>query len=184
MKKINLSLLILFLFVYPTAAIGESIGTDSLINEIRIGIMQHDVATRAKKHEDGHDFNSEFFFRSPSAKLMSLLGSPRPSVGISVNNRNDTSQFYTGLNWDVRFIDRLFLSVGVGGAIHNGALQSTDPERQRLGSRALFRAAVAAGFNFNKRMNLSVLFDHVSNGRLAYPNNGLEKLGVQFGYSY
>lgn len=91
---------------------------------------------------------------------------------------------YTGLNWDLRFFDPLFFSLGLGGAIHNGELQTSDPERQRLGSRALFRAALAAGIKFNKRMNVSVLFDHVSNGRLAYPNNGLEKLGVQFGYTY
>lgn len=146
--------------------------------------MEHDVATRSTKHEDGNDFNSEFFFRSPSLRLIEVLGSPRPSFGLSVNNNSNTSIMYAGMNWDLRAFDLLFLSVGFGGALHDGELQSSDPERQRLGSRALFRAALAAGFKFNKRMNVSVLFDHVSNGRLAYPNNGLEKLGIQFGYTY
>ena len=184
MKIVALLLYSLIFLVCPNGVRSESVSTDALINEIRIGIMKHDVATRAQKHEDGQDFNSEFFFRAPRARLMELIGSPRPSIGISINNKNDTSQFYTGLNWDVRFVDRLFFSVGLGGAVHNGELQSSDPERQRLGSRALFRAAIAAGINFNQRMNVSVLFDHVSNGRLAYPNNGLEKLGIQFGYTY
>ncbi|MGA6925117.1 MAG: acyloxyacyl hydrolase, partial [Desulfosarcina sp.] len=157
---------------------------DPLINEIRIGVMAHDVATRANKHEDGSDLNGEFFFRSPSADFIRFIGSPRPSIGISVNHKNDTSQLYSGLNWDVRFIDRLFLSFGLGGAIHNGELQSTDPDSQRLGSRALFRVAVATGVNINKRLNVSAMFDHVSNGRLAYPNNGLEKFGIQFGFTY
>ncbi len=169
--------------VCPGVAWSES-PRESVINEIRIGIMAHDVATRANKHESGQDFNSEFFFRPFSAQMMDYLGSPRPSVGIAVNNRNQTSQFYSGLNWDARFVDRLFLSLGLGGSVHNGALESTDPEEQRLGSRVLFRFALAAGFKFNERMNVSALFDHCSNGRLAYPNNGMEKLGIQFGFTY
>lgn len=184
MKIVSLILYVMIFFVCPDVVQSESVSSDSLINEIRVGIMEHDVATRVNKHEDGHDFNSEFFFRSPSFSLIEVLGSPRPSIGISINNKNDTSQFYTGLNWDLRAFDLLFLSVGLGGAVHNGELQSSDPERQRLGSRALFRAAIAAGINFNKRMNVSVLFDHVSNGHTAAPNNGLEKLGIQFGYTY
>ena len=184
MKIITLLLYLMIFLVCPNVVKSESVSTDALINEIRVGIMKHDVATNAQQHEDGQDFNSEFFFRAPRASLMELMGSPRPSLGLSVNNSKNTSQFYTGLNWDVKFFDLLFLSFGVGGAVHNGELQSSDPDRQRLGSRALFRAAIAAGFKFNKRMNVSVLFDHVSNGRLAYPNNGLEKLGIQFGYTY
>ena len=133
---------------------------------------------------EGKDFNSEFFFRSPDYKLMRYIASPRPSVGLSINSNNNTSQLYAGLNWDVTFLDRLFFSLGLGGAVHNGELQSIDPDEQRLGSRALFRFGLAAGFNFSKRMNISALFDHCSNGQTAYPNNGMEKLGIQFGYTY
>jgi lipid A 3-O-deacylase len=168
----------------PIVANAESFQKNSPINEIRVGIMEHDVATRANKHESGQDFNSEFFFRSPNLKLLRRVGSPRPSLGISINSNNDTSQLYTGLNWDVTFFDRSFVSIGLGGSVHNGELQSTDPDRQRLGSRALFRAAIAAGFNITSKLNVSAMFDHVSNGRTAYPNNGLEKFGIQFGFSY
>ena len=179
-----LVLLAILFLSHPLAARCETTSRNALINEVRVGIMQHDVATRANKHEGGQDFNGEFFFRSPALKLMRLVGSPRPSVGLSINNNSNTSQLYTGLNWDVNFLERLFLSVGLGGSIHNGELQSADPDRQRLGSRALFRAALAAGFNINANLNVSAMFDHVSNGRLAYPNNGLEKFGIQFGFFY
>lgn len=184
MKIVHSTLYILIYLICPNAALGESRRPDPIINEIRIGIMEHDVATRSTKHEDGNDFNSEFFFRSPSVRLLEVLGSPRPSFGFSVNNNRNTSIMYAGMNWDLRAFDLLFLSVGLGGALHDGELQSSDPERQRLGSRALFRGALAAGFTFNKRMNVSVLFDHISNGHTAVPNNGLEKLGIQFGYTF
>ncbi|MFO7716738.1 acyloxyacyl hydrolase [Desulfosarcina sp.] len=184
MKIVNLTLCILIYLIWPIAALSESRRPDSIINEIRIGIMEHDVATRSTKHEDGNDFTSEFFFRSPGIRFLEVLGSPRPSIGFSVNNNSNTNMMYAGLNWDLRAFELLFLSVGLGGAFHDGELQSSDPERQRLGSRALFRAALAAGFKFNKRGNVSVLFDHVSNGHMAYPNNGLEKLGLQFGFTY
>jgi lipid A 3-O-deacylase len=184
LKTYSLILLLVLNLGYPTAALSGSPHTDPLINEIRVGIMEHDVATRANKHEGGQDLNGEFFFRSPDLKLLRMVGSPRPSLGISINSNEDTSQLYTGLNWDLIFFERSFLSIGLGGSVHNGELQSTDPDRQRLGSRALFRAAIAAGFNINSKLNVSAIFDHVSNGRTAYPNNGLEKFGIQFGFSY
>ena len=183
MKTTCAHLLLILALVCPGAAWSES-HPQRLISEIRVGIMAHDVATRVNKHESGQDFNGELFFRPFSAQLMEYLGSPRPSVGIAVNNHNQTSQFYSGLNWQARFLHRLFFSLGLGGSIHNGELQSTDPEAQRLGSRVLFRLALAAGFTLNERMNVSALFDHCSNGHLAYPNNGLEKLGIQFGFTY
>jgi lipid A 3-O-deacylase len=183
-KIFKLSLFILFGIFCADIAHCESLRSEALINEVRVGIMAHDVATRSTKHEDGSDFNGEFYFRSPAVKLLRLLGSPRPSIGFSVNNNNGTSQLYSAINWGMEFTDRLFVNVGLGGTVHNGALQSTDPDRQRLGSRTLFRFAIAAGFNINKKMNVSAMFDHASNGRLAYPNNALEKFGVQFGFTY
>ena len=184
MNRIFLVLITTLVLAYPGVAISESSGKDPLVNEIRIGIMEHDVASRSTKHEDGQDFNSEFFFRSPSYRWVRFLGSPRPSAGLSINSNENTSLLYAGLNWDVRFIERLFFTLGLGGAIHDGELQSTDPDEQRLGSRALFRIGLAAGFNFSERMNISALFNHCSNGHTAYPNNGMEQLGVQFGYTY
>jgi lipid A 3-O-deacylase len=184
MRKYSFFFIFSCYLLLPIIASAESFHKNSLISEIRVGIMEHDVATRANKHEDGQDLNSEFFFRSPDLKVLRVVGSPRPSLGISINSNNDTSQLYTGLNWDVIFFDRSFVSIGLGGSLHNGELQSTDPDRQRLGSRALFRAAIAAGFNINSNLSVSAMFDHVSNGRTAYPNNGLEKFGIQFGFSY
>lgn len=184
MKKYSLFLVFFYCLFLPIVASAESIQKNPLIDEIRVGIMKHDMATRSTKHESGQDFNSEFFFRSPDFKLLRIVGSPRPSMGLSINNNNDTSQFYAGLNWDVVFFERSFLSLGLGGSVHNGELQSTDPDQQRLGSRALFRAAIAAGFNIGSKWNVSAMFDHVSNGHTAYPNNGLEKFGIQLGFTY
>lgn len=184
MKIVKLSLLILLGLFFAEIAQCESLHSDALVTEVRIGLMAHDVATRSTKHEDGSDFNGEFYFHSPTLRLLRLIGSPRPSIGFSVNNNNGTSQLYSALNWDVKFAERLFFSVGLGGTVHDGELQSTDPDRQRLGSRALFRFAIAAGFKINKRINVSAMFDHASNGHLSYPNNGLEKFGLLLGYTY
>lgn len=53
--------------------------------------------------------------------------------------------------------------------------------RKELGARNLFRIPVEAGFALHDRLRISLLFDHISNGYLAWPNEGLDTLGFRIG---
>ncbi len=154
----------------------------SYFSEMRIGILQHDFASRVKKHESGTDINLDIFLDSPHNKLFRMMKYPRPLLGVSAHSENQTHQFYFGLTWDWEPIKVVFVNIGGGGAIHTGELQTKDPDRQRLGSRTLFRFALSLGYKISNTLNISIFYDHMSNGHTAYPNNGLEKVGLQFGY--
>ena len=41
-----------------------------------------------------------------------------------------------------------------------------------------------AGWRFDEHNSLSVYFDHISNGNTADVNEGLDDLGVRYGYRF
>lgn len=59
---------------------------------------------------------------------------------------------------------------------------TVDHFHKELGSRNLFRIPFEIGFALNDRLRISIMFDHVSNAYLAQPNEGLDTLGVRFGF--
>lgn len=156
--------------------------SSNVLSEFRVGIMKHDVAIRSNDREDGQDMNLELQFLTP--RLLRYVGSPRPILGGAVNNQNNTSQIYGGLLWEWKPLRKTFLNLGLGGAVHDAEIRSKDPDTKRFATRALFRYAITAGFQINKNYNISAMFDHISNGNTAFPNNSLEKFGVQIGYKY
>jgi lipid A 3-O-deacylase len=151
------------------------------LSEIRTGISKHDAKS---KHEDGFDINADLYFKSPDNAFFKAIFSPRPIIGISIHSEGITHQLYTGLTWNIDLSQDVFITLGVGGGVHTGELESDDPDELRLGSRALFRYSGSLGFRLNECWNLSVYYDHMSNAALADPNNGLDKIGVQLGYNF
>lgn len=153
-----------------------------VLSEFRIGVMKHDVAVRSRSREEGQDINLELHF--PPWRLFRHIGSPHPTMGGALNNESQTSQIYGGLTWKWKPLPKTFLNLGLGGAVHDAELKSEDPDTKRFATRALFRYAFVAGYQYSKKYNISLMFDHISNGGTAYPNNSVEKLGVQIGYTY
>jgi hypothetical protein len=151
------------------------------LSEIRAGISKHDAKS---KHEDGFDINTDIYFKSPDNAFFKAIFSPRPLVGISIHSEGITHQLYTGLTWNIDLSKELFITLGLGGGVHTGELESNDPDKLRLGSRALFRYSGSLGFRLNEFWNISVYYDHMSNASLADSNNGLDKIGVQLGYNF
>lgn len=146
--------------------------------------MAHDVGGlwSHSRAEGGVDINAEIVFKRPSLKL--LAGSVYPNIGVSINNQGGTSKFYGGLLWEFLFENGLFANTGVGLAIHNGQLESDDANNKQLGSRILFRIPIEFGFTIYERHRLSIMFDHISNAYLASPNEGLDTLGVRYGFQF
>lgn len=152
------------------------------IDELRLGLLAHDIGFLGHGKEEGGDANVEVLFKSPA--FLDALWAPRPHVGLSVNSAGDTSQLYAGLTWSVEPFERVFVEFSLGGTVHDGELDSAALDRKQLGSRLLFRESLSLGFRLDRRNSLSIIFDHESNARLARHNEGLNNLGVRWGYRF
>ena len=167
--------------VVPAAA---EPGPDGWLHEIRIGVLAHDVDGLWSnfKREDGTDYNAELVF-SPSWQLWN--GTVRPNVGVSINDGNDTSKLYAGALWERVWSSGLFFDIGLGAAVHDGETDEQDrPDKKELGSSVLFRVSFEAGVAIGAHHRLSLMFDHISNAYLADPNDGLDTLGLRYGYLF
>jgi lipid A 3-O-deacylase len=176
------------------ALVGAGIASPALakggiVDEIRLGVLWHDVGVFGTSKERGADLNAELRFVSPA--FLEPLLSPRPHLGVSVNTDGDTDQAYAGLTWTFTLfrqllnpVDSLFLDASLGGAVHDGKLSTRDPHRKNLGSRFLFRESLEIGYRFTPAQSVSVILDHISNADLASRNEGLDNLGLRYGLKF
>lgn len=165
----------ILLALAPVPALAE-------VSELRLGVFDHDVSFLGHGKESGADLNAEVLFRSPA--FLEAIWAPRPHLGISVNTAGDTSQAYAGLTWTYEPIKWLFIDFSLGGTIHDGKLSYSGLDRKELGSRVLFRESLSLGFRIDERNSISIAFDHESNANLASQNEGLNNLGIRWGYRF
>ena len=170
-----------FIFLVSVLMMPIVIHAEPLIREVRIGILDHDVdgLWSGSSYEEGTDFNAEVVFY-PSWSFWG--GAVRPNLGITLNDSGDTSKVYGGGLWEYSWGNGFFVGIGGGIAIHNGETDDTDKaNKKQLGSPVLFRITFETGFTMAKRHRISLMFDHISNGYLAEPNEGLDTLGIRYG---
>ncbi len=153
-----------------------------IFSEVRGGVLAHDFGPFSHRKEEGVDINAEVLFTSPN--FMDIIWSPRPTLGGSFNASGDTSQGYLGLTWEWDFLEQGFVSFFLGGAIHNGEKNANTPGKKDLGCRVLFREGIDLGWRFAGNHALMVHFDHISNAKLCDENEGLESLGLRYGYRF
>ena len=151
--------------------------------EFRGGLLAHDVPGlwAGFRLESGVDINAEFLF---GTGLPILGGRVRPAIGASVNTEGYTSRGYADLRWEIEGPSGIFFGLGLGAAVHNGLLDPTDPDRKALGSRILFHIPIEIGLRLDARQSISVYFEHMSNGFLVDSNEGLDAIGVRYGYRF
>lgn len=175
------SITCLFFFSLLPVLLPKVTHAEPVIRELRIGVLDHDVdgLWSGSSQEEGTDFNAELVF-SPSWPLWG--GEVRPNLGITVNDSGDTSKVYGGGLWEYSWDNGFFVVIGGGLAVHNGETDDANEiNKKQLGSPVLFRVSFETGFTMAKRHRFSVMFDHVSNGYLADPNDGLDTLGIRYG---
>ena len=68
--------------------------------------------------------------------------------------------------------------------VHDGLLDPTDPDKKALGSRILFHIPIEIGLRLDDRRSISVYFEHMSNAFLVDSNEGLDSIGVRYGYKF
>ena len=80
--------------------------------------------------------------------------------------------------------DRLYFDASLGGAVHDGHIDTQRLDRKALGSRVLFRESVEIGYGWNASQSISFMFDHISNANLGRRNEGLDTYGVRYGQKF
>jgi lipid A 3-O-deacylase len=180
-----------FIFIYGMATpsvqaqdSSEKACIPEIFYGIRIGLLAHDVGGlwSHSRAEGGVDVNAEIVFNRPGLKLWQ--GFILPNMGVSINSQHDTNKVYGGLLWEFVFDNGFFVNSGGGLATHNGHLESDDSNKKQLGSRVLFRVPIEFGFTIQERHRISILFDHMSNAYLASPNEGMDTIGVRYGFQF
>lgn len=151
------------------------------VNEVRGGLYAHDLAGPAHE-EDAIDLNGEILFDSPD--FLSWAFAPRPRLGATVNTRGDTSLAYLDLGWTIDFTEVLFLDFSVGGAVHDGELDTNARNENNYGCRANFHESISLGYRVSPAWSIMVTAEHMSNAWLCDPNDGLTNVGARIGYSF
>ncbi len=156
---------------------------DGALYEVKAGVLAHDVdgLWSGTSRESGIDGNLEVTF-APSLPL--LGGAVRPALGVSVNSAGDTSKVYGDARWEIDLGETLWFATGIGAAVHNGERERVRNDKKALGSQLLFHFPIELGLRLDAHNSVSLFFDHVSNAWLASPNEGMDTLGVRYGYRF
>jgi lipid A 3-O-deacylase len=184
MRASQTSVAALALLTASLATSAPAIAAGSLISEVKIGILDHDTPdlwSGFRAEENAADINIEVLL-SPSALL--LGGVIRTAIGASINTGGQTSHAYLDARWQYDTPAGIFFGVGLGGAIHDGDLDGGDPGRKALGSRLLFHIPLEVGYHFDAHNSFSVYFEHISNGYTSDANEGMDRIGVRYGYEF
>lgn len=185
-------------FLLTALAAAPPASAQSILSELRVGVLAHDVPILGDQREHGVDINGELRFVSPIpdrwvadvSPVWRWMLDPRPNIGIEANTSGYTSQAYFGLTWTAvlwrgAFLpqDHIDFDISFGPAFNNGHTSATNT-RASVGSNVLFHPSLELVYWFAPRANVSVYFDHSSNAGLATNNAGLDDLGVRLGWAF
>ena len=157
---------------------------DDLLYALKLGVLAHDVPdlwSGFQLEQDAADINIEAQF---AAAWALPWGAIRPVIGGTINTRGDTSHSYIDARWQADGPANLFFGLGLGAAIHDGELEPVDPHEKALGSRVLFHIPAELGVHLDAHNDFSVYFEHTSNANTQDYNEGLDRIGVRYGYRF
>jgi len=153
-----------------------------ILSEVRFGLMVHDIGPFSSNEEGGLNSNVELLFVSPD--ILDVIWSPRPHAGFSINSEGHTSQVYAGLTWEWPFWGNWFANFSLGGSVNNGKTTTDRLDRKELGCHLLFRESAELGYRFGGRHSISGLLDHISNANICDKNEGIDTVGLRYGYRF
>jgi len=160
-----------------------------LIDEVKVGVLAHDIGFLTHHVEGGADLNLEVLFPAPD--LLNIIGSPRPHIGADINTAGNTAMvFRPDLGWTLLpslFGGAVFANGSLGGAVHDGSRV----RKRRLPARPQ-AAGVGRAVPRERRARLpdnadgqrSAILDHISNANLAPRNAGITSAGARLGFRF
>jgi len=165
-------------------AAAEPALADGLFHELKFGVLDHDTPdlwSGFRAEPDSVALNFEALF---SPYFAFLGGTVRPALGASINTEGETSNVYLDARYQYEFQNGFFVGLGVGGTVHDGQLTLKDWNQKALGSRVLFHIPLEIGYRIDAHNSISAYFEHMSNAYTVDPNEGLDRLGVRYGYRF
>ena len=167
------------------AVLGQSgARADEIVHEFKFGTLSHDVPglwSGFRREKASVDINIEAQLK-PSFAL--LGGTVRPALGGTINTEGQTSHMYADAKWTFVQPSGIFFTAGIGAAMHDGMWNKSDPHSKALGSMALFHIPIEIGYQIDRRNSVSIYFEHTSNGNSQAYNEGLDRIGIRYGYVY
>jgi lipid A 3-O-deacylase len=182
--KIRLSSAAMIAALLSCVGIAAPAAAEGFIHELKIGVLSHDVPdlwSRFRRETESVDINLEAQL-SPSMQL--FFGTLRPAIGGNINTDGQTSNAYIDARWTYEATSGIFLGVGLGATLHDGNTGKTDPDRKALGSSLLFHIPLEVGYRLDVHNSISAYFDHMSNGYTQRYNEGMDRLGIRYGYRF
>jgi len=183
------------------AAVPALADDDGILTDLKLGVLDHDVAILGGHTESGADINAEALFHTfiPDSAVDGIspalrwLLQPAEHIGVDGNTSGYTSQLYFGLTWTANLDTggllwpnhAVYFAFGFGPAFNNGHVYAPDTSPHlSLGSNVLFHEYLELGYRITPHVSLSVYFDHSSNAGLARYNAGLDNLGMRVGWHF
>lgn len=163
-----------------------AVHAEGLVREIRGGVLAHDVSNLRSGFRTENDAVAINIEALLSSSFRLLGGTIRPAIGASIATEGGTSNAYLDARWEFETPTGIFFSLGLGGTVHNGETKLLAPNQtdKALGSRLLFHIPVEIGYRFDRHNSLSIYFEHMSNAGTRDENEGLDRLGVRYGYRF
>lgn len=151
--------------------------------ELRLGLLAHDVLGNESGTADlAASLLVPLPFR-PEGSLAALV--PRLEIGGVLSPTRRTSILLAGANWQFDLTTRLFLDLGLGLSLHDGA---TGPggggQQAAMGCRFAFREAIGLGYRLGSGWSVIAGVEHYSNAGLCDRNRGLTHAGARLGYAF
>ncbi|HML27853.1 MAG TPA: acyloxyacyl hydrolase [Hyphomicrobium sp.] len=175
-------------FVAAMTLVAASTGAcaDDMLYALKIGALAHDVPglwSGFQVEKNAVDINIEAQFNAAWALPW---GAIRPVIGGSINTRGQTSDGYIDARWQGDCPSGLFFGLGLGAAFHDGEIggAGADPDRKWLGSRVLFHIPMEVGYHLDAHNDISVYFEHMSNAYTEKYNEGMDRIGLRYGYRF
>ena len=165
--KINKLFLIFFIGLVPLQSINAA--------EYRLGLSMHDVERRI---EGGAAISFEKIFDRPDW-WHPYAG--RPHIGTHLSTANNTHLLYAGSTWNLFQKGKFSGELAFGAAIHSGQ-EDIEKDKLGFGCKINFREMIAFGYQVREDKILQISAQHMSNGSLCDPNQGLTSVGLRFAW--
>ena len=151
------------------------LNTSIFAAEYRIGLSMHDVERRI---EGGPALSIEKIFDRPNW-WHKFAGNPH--LGAQISLANHTHLFYAGSTWNLFQKNKFSGELAFGAAIHTGNEEIREGELG-YGCKINFREMIAFGYDINDTKKIQISAQHMSNGSLCDPNQGLTSVGLRFAW--
>jgi len=153
------------------------------IDEVRGGAFKQAIDNAP--HEGGAALNLEVlggrFADGYENEILNFLLTPRLHIGTTIAF-GKTDEYYFGVTWDAKLIQSFFFEASLGGALHDGPLDT--PGEASYGCTLNFRESASLGYELDQHWRVLATIDHMSQAGICQPNRGLTNAGIRLGYRF